>query len=79
MSRQISALQVESELLYFRKHHGVPGVLAAVCLVALSDTLKACNSLVRYQKWSRASAAARHLWVTFQRLFATGLASRPTR
>ncbi len=79
VSRQISALQVESELLYFRKHHGVMGVLAAACLATLSDTLKACNSLVRYQKWSGASAAARHLWVTFQRLFATGLASRPTR
>jgi N-acetylglucosaminyl-diphospho-decaprenol L-rhamnosyltransferase len=79
VGRQISTLQVESELLYFRKHHGVTGVLAATCLAVLSDTLKACNGLVRHQEWSRASTASRHLWVTFQRLFATGLASRPTR
>ena len=32
VGRQISALQIESELLYFRKHHGVGGVLTSVFL-----------------------------------------------
>src|SRR6185295_15001358 len=34
-SRQIVPLQIESELLYFRKHHGLSGVLVAVLLVGL--------------------------------------------
>ena len=77
--RQISALQIESELLYFRKHYGVTGVLAAVFLAALGDAITACKGLVRRLDTARAAAAARHTWTVLKLMIATGLASRATR
>jgi hypothetical protein len=77
--RQISALQIESELLYFRKHYGVTGVLAAVFLATLGDAITACKGLVRRLDTARAGAAARHTWTVLKLMIATGLASRATR
>src|SRR5262249_4383210 len=77
--RQISALQIESELLYFRKHYGVRGLLAAVFLAALRDTITAGKGLWRRLDTARAAAAARHTWTVLKLMVATGLASRATR
>jgi GT2 family glycosyltransferase len=79
VSRQISPLQIESELLYFRKHHGIAGVLAAVLLTNLCDSMRVCTGLLRYRNVAQAWRAMRHSAITFQRLFATALASRATR
>ena len=79
VSRQISTLQVESELLYFRKHHGLLGVLLAVFLASVGDTMRACNALLRHRDATRAATAMRHSWTTLQRFVATGLALRATR
>jgi N-acetylglucosaminyl-diphospho-decaprenol L-rhamnosyltransferase len=79
VSRQISPLQIESELLYFRKHHGILGVLAAVLLTNLGDSMRAWNGLLRHRNAAQARRALRHSAITFQRLFATALASRATR
>lgn len=76
--RQISTLQIESELLYFRKHHGMTGVLAAVFFATLSDALSVCKGLLRLDS-ARAAAGARHAWTMLKLLVATGLASRATR
>jgi N-acetylglucosaminyl-diphospho-decaprenol L-rhamnosyltransferase len=79
VSRQISQLQIESELLYFRKHHGVVGVLAAVVLAGLADAIKAGSGLLRHRNVAQAKRAMWHSALTFERLFATLLASRATR
>ena len=79
VSRQISALQIESELLYFRKHHGVRGVLLAVLLAGVGDTLRAGAGLLRHRDMDRAMTALRHSALVLQRLYATALASRATR
>jgi len=78
-SRQISPLQIESELLYFRKHHGLTGVLISVLLTNFNDSLRAWSGLVRYGSLAHAARAMRRSVVTLQRLFATVLASRATR
>jgi N-acetylglucosaminyl-diphospho-decaprenol L-rhamnosyltransferase len=78
VSRQISPLQIESELLYFRKHYGVTGVLTAVLLTNLADSMLAWSGLVRHRDATRASAAIQHSWTTIQRLLLTGFASRAT-
>ena len=78
VSRQISPLQIESELLYFRKHHGVIGVLTAVLLTSLGDGMRVWNGLIRHRDATRATAAMRHSWMTVQRLALTGLASKAT-
>jgi hypothetical protein len=77
--RQISALQIESELLYFRKHHGVSGVLAAVLLTTVADILSAGSALIRQLDMARMAAASRHVRIVFKLLIVTGLASRATR
>ena len=55
VGRQISALQVESELLYFRKHHGVGGALAAG---ALAMATLGCAVVGRQGAAARARARA---------------------
>jgi len=77
-SRQISALQTESELLYFRKHFGPIGLLWALLLSLGRDTV-ACKALVPRLNIQRAGAAATHSWTVFRVLIATRLASRATR
>jgi N-acetylglucosaminyl-diphospho-decaprenol L-rhamnosyltransferase len=77
--RQISALQVESELLYFRKHHGLTGLLQAMMLSLVADTLSAGNALVRRFDTGRAETAMKHSWIVLRSLLQTRLASRATR
>jgi GT2 family glycosyltransferase len=77
--RQISAQQIESELLYFRKHHGVTGLLSALVLGTLSDAFIACKGLVLHLDVDQAGGVAKHAWTTLKVLIMTKLASRPTR
>jgi N-acetylglucosaminyl-diphospho-decaprenol L-rhamnosyltransferase len=77
--RQISALQVESQLLYFRKHYGVVGVLSAVILGTLTDVLKACKALVQSRDAARAAGSMQQVRTVLKVLVATRLASRATR
>jgi len=76
--RQISALQIESELLYFRKHYGIFGVLAATFLAMLNDLIKISSGLLRHRDVSRCRVALKHAWGVLYLLFGTRLASRPT-
>src|SRR5262249_2853112 len=77
--RQLPLPHIESELLYFRKHYGVTGVVGAVFLVMLGDVMMVCNSLVRRLDFARAVKAIRHTWTVFKLLAETDLASRATR
>lgn len=45
--RQIEALQIESELLYFRKNHGVAGVWMNVLLTTLGDAIIVLKRLLK--------------------------------
>ena len=74
-TRQISALQIESELLYFRKHYGLIGMFRSVFLMMVTDTyvaLKPRRDAVRRR------AAVTHARTVLQKLLETRLASRPT-
>jgi N-acetylglucosaminyl-diphospho-decaprenol L-rhamnosyltransferase len=77
--RQIPALQIESELLYFRKHHGIGGALSAVALSILGHALRACNGLVQRGDVQLVRTAARNSWTTLKILAVTGLGSWSTR
>lgn len=50
--RQISALQVESEWLFIRKHHGVSGLFLHAFLVVLADLIQLLKDLLRWRGWS---------------------------
>ncbi|MDB5996623.1 MAG: glycosyl transferase [Pseudomonas sp.] len=78
-SRQIPKLQIESELLYFRKHHGVAGLAWHMFLVCLGDLILALKAALK----GRGRAAIRACWdharVTWALLRDTKFATQPTR
>ena len=74
-TRQISALQIESELLYFRKHHGLFGLFHSVFLMMLTDVYVV---LKPRRDRRRATEAMTHARTLMRLLFKTRLATRPT-
>lgn len=79
ISRQVSALQIESELLYFRKHYGLSGALSAVGLGIVDGGIKLLSAMVKHRNTARAGTAIRHTATLLKIFAATGLASRATR
>jgi hypothetical protein len=79
VSRQITTLQIESELLYFRKHHGRLGLAAHMVLVSLGDLILALKALLKGRGWAAIAACLQHARVTWALLRDTKLASQPTR
>ena len=79
VGRQISPLQIESELLYFRKYFGLSGAIAGVALSTSADLLSAFNGLFRRLDLRGGTSAVRHI-VAVMRIFGgTGFAAHPTR
>ncbi|WP_252088994.1 glycosyltransferase family 2 protein [Pseudomonas sp. MWU13-3659] len=78
-SRQISAYQIESELLYFRKHHGVSGLVLHMALVCLGDLVLALKALLKGRGWAAIQACWRHNQATWSLLRKTRYATQPTR
>ena len=77
--RQISALQIESGLLYYRKHHGFAGLLANVALSTLADAVLATKWILRRKPPRGALSFWEHTVTLWSLLGRTRLASRPTR
>ena len=74
----ISALHIESELLYFRKHYGLSGLAASVFLSTLADAVIALKRIIQ-RDTRRAKTALKHAMLVIKLLVDTRLASRPTR
>lgn len=77
--QQISALQIESELLYFRKHLGVFGVLRSVLLATLADGILAFKQVVRLRGVDGLAGLWRRQLVLYSLVARTGLGRRQTR
>lgn len=77
--RQLSALQIESELLYFRKHHGWGGLALHMVLVTVGDLLLALKALLKGRGLAAIAACWQHARITWGLLFVTHFATRPTR
>ena len=75
---QISSLQIESELLYFRKHHGLLGAAAAVFLSTLTDAIVVVKNTLQ-ARWQRVAGARQHLAMYWASVMQTRLGSRATR
>lgn len=78
-SRQIPRLQIESELLYFRKHHGVKGLSWHMFLVCMGDLILALKALLKGRGRAAIGACWEHARVTWTLLRDTKFASQPTR
>lgn len=77
-SRQIQALQIESELLYFRKNHGTASVLLDVLLHSFADLILPIKRMLKARQpgWS---ASFEHLRLFWMLLWKTRFGSMPTR
>lgn len=76
--RQIEALQMESELLYFRKNHGLAAALGNVGLTVLGDAILVMKRLLKGRPPALA-AYLKHARLACSLLVRTGWGSRPTR
>jgi N-acetylglucosaminyl-diphospho-decaprenol L-rhamnosyltransferase len=77
--RQISDLQIESELLYFRKHHGLLGVWLSVVLMALADILLSVKWLLRMRTLTGLVTFWNDFSLRCALLVRTAWATKPTR
>jgi N-acetylglucosaminyl-diphospho-decaprenol L-rhamnosyltransferase len=77
--RQIEALQIESELLYFRKNIGIAGVWLHVLLDSLADAIIALKRLLKRRSPVNAGAYARHAALVWRLFRHTRFGTCPTR
>ncbi len=77
--RQLTPLQVESEMLYLRKHHGISGVLLSAVLEQALLVWQAAKHLLRRRAFEglRSQWGANRLW--WRTATRTRLGARPTR
>ncbi len=77
--RQLDVLKIESELLYFRKNHGIAGVWLNVMLATAADAIIVLKRLLQNKSPAGFSIHANHatlVWSLFRR---TRWGTRPTR
>ncbi len=79
VGRQIDALSIESNLLYFRKHHGRLGLAAHVLLEGLLALLSGIKGSIRHARTSGLSTSAARWRATLDLLKRTHFGTRPTR
>lgn len=77
--RQISALQIESELLYFRKHHGLAGAIANVLLASVADAVLALKAILKLRGLNPLKLVSKHLQTVWSLVARTRFGARPTR
>jgi N-acetylglucosaminyl-diphospho-decaprenol L-rhamnosyltransferase len=77
--RQVARLQVESELLFFRKHYGLPGLIASFFFTICGWLLATLKDILHLSKLKERSPPREKLAIVFSLLVATRLASRATR
>jgi len=77
--RQIKSLQIESELLYFRKNHGLVSVFSHLFLINLADLIHVIKSVIRLQPLQKTWSFFKHSAVVWQTFFKTEFATKATR
>jgi hypothetical protein len=77
--RQISALQMESQLLFYRKNHGLGTVLLDVFLSITADFIVAIKSLAKPKSDWEVVSGLRHFNLLITLFIRTRAGSRPTR
>lgn len=78
-NHQISVLEIESELLYMRKHFGLLGLLAHLVLTPFADAIVAVKDLLKARGVSTARGRFRSTRVTWGLAARTKIGTKPTR
>ena len=77
--RQVETLQIESAMLYFRKNHGLAGLLAYLMLDSLADVIISLKQLLKGRGAPAMRYHAKRLGVVARLTGATRFGLRPTR
>jgi N-acetylglucosaminyl-diphospho-decaprenol L-rhamnosyltransferase len=77
--RQLSSLQIESEIIYLRKHHGVTGLLAHLLLTATHEALSEIKSSIKVFVGGAPKSRTRQLKETWRFCQLTQWGKAPTR
>lgn len=75
--QQIDVLNMESELLYFRKNHGLLGAMTNVFLITLADSIQILKDLINLRRPQRLLLHLMHTLRVWQLFFRTRLGSQP--
>lgn len=77
--RQIKSLQIESELLYFRKNHGIYGVLTHLFLTTLVNIIQVLRNILRLESLDKLMTYVNHSWFVWKMFFRTNYGKKGTR
>lgn len=77
--RQLEALQIESELLFYRKNYGFLTVLSCVVLTCLADGVNLLKRLIKPGVALNAASTGRHIALVWRIFVQTCWATQPTR
>jgi len=77
--RQLEALQIESELLYFRKNYGRLMILNHLILFTLADMVMFIKCIIKGRINSSMLSSIKHSFVVWSLYFKTHCANTPTR
>jgi N-acetylglucosaminyl-diphospho-decaprenol L-rhamnosyltransferase len=77
--RQISALQTESELLYFRKHHGLLGIWSHLVLTLAGNALLGFKELLKGHGEQSQGSHTQNTQAFLNLLLETRWGTKPTR
>lgn len=78
-SRQIESLQIESELLYFRKNHGLIGVLIHLLLNTMADSILLLKDVIKLRSSDVIFFNLKRALFVWKSFFRTRFATLPTR
>ena len=78
-SRQIESLQIESELLYFRKNYGFLGVIKHLFLNSLADFILFLKALIKLKSPTDILFNLKRAIFVLKMFFRTSFATTPTR
>ncbi len=78
-SQQIESLQIESELLYFRKNHGLVGVMLHLLLSSLDDFIRFLKDLIKLKPPVKILFNLNRALFVWKMFFHTRMATKSTR
>ena len=78
-NRQVNKLRLESELLYFRKNHGLLGMINHILLTHLADFYDLIKNVLRLKGWNSVVDAIKSSALIWQVLMQTQWATKSTR
>lgn len=76
--KQLESLRIESELLYFRKNHGLIAVMVDVLLTTLSDSIRILKDLLKFKFPRGRCVHLNHSLLVITAFFRTHMGKHPT-